>query len=272
MTTQVSADFSKYCFLIADDKPFIRSMVQSMLVRCQVQKIKYASSGAAALNILREKRGEIDCVLCDWNMEPMDGLTFLRTVRSGEVPRISRSLRIIMLTAHATEDIVHKAMSLDANGYLVKPVSMEKLVKAIEKAFATTINLKSPEKYLSTGTVELPNTVTSPVTRGSPWVLRSQMRAQTQEEVRERIDTVQEEAEKQRQQQVNETRAIINKEQVPIRDAKPDQLLAEDVVTEDGTLLVAAGTVLRSGLLKRLQELAGEDVEKFVVTIGEFET
>ena len=143
----LSRDYSTRRFLIADDKAFVRRLVVRMLQGCKAASIQEASSGAEAIELLSRTGSKVDCLLCDWNMEPIDGLQLLRRIRCGEVPGVARDLRIIMLTAHGDARLIELATMLDVNGYLVKPVGLERLLKTIDAGFATPFTPKSVEHY-----------------------------------------------------------------------------------------------------------------------------
>ena len=104
--TRNVADYSAHQFLIVDDKQFLRNLIQGMLVRCQGRDILQAADGAAATTILTEPDCQIDCVLCDWNMEPVNGLELLRSIRAGQLENTPRNLCFILLTGYGDESVV----------------------------------------------------------------------------------------------------------------------------------------------------------------------
>jgi DNA-binding NarL/FixJ family response regulator len=159
------SNYSAHRFLIADDKPYLRNLIQSMLVRCQARDVDHAADGAEAIEVLNEARGAIDCVLCASNMEPMDGVELLKSVRAGDVRHTPRDQRFIMLTGHGEDSVVRAALALDTNGYVVKPVSMEKLIRAIDAALANTVALKPEEEYRSMSPLDLPGASLAPGNR-----------------------------------------------------------------------------------------------------------
>jgi len=265
------ANYSAYRFLIADDRAFLRSMVQSILIRCQARDIKHAADGAEAMKVLTQTRGTIDCVLCDWNMEPVDGLTLLKAIRAGDIRHVPRDMCVIMLTGHANEAVVKTAVSMGANGYVVKPVSMEKLIRAIDNGLAKKVELKPADDYRSISTVSLPGTVLSPVKRVPPWTLWSKMRVKALEEMTKRIEQIREEGERLLHDQSEVKRPVTNKQRTELDAVPPGKVLAEDIIAEDGTLLLASGIVLNESLLMRLKELAADSTEPVHLTIGDFE-
>ena len=59
-------------------------------------------------------------------MKPVDGIEFLRVVRTAELKEVATT-RVIFLTADAQRDTVLTAKDLSVDGYLVKPVSLARL-------------------------------------------------------------------------------------------------------------------------------------------------
>ena len=84
--------------------------------------ITEASDGAEALDKVRS--GSFDLVLTDIRMPGMDGLEFIRQVRS-ELKDLA--LPIIIVSTKGADEDVQLGMNLGASGYLSKPVSMARL-------------------------------------------------------------------------------------------------------------------------------------------------
>jgi DNA-binding NarL/FixJ family response regulator len=266
--TPESPDFSKYRFLIADDRAFLRSVIQSILVRCRARDIKHAANGIEAMKVLTAARGSIDCVLCDWNMAPLDGLTLLRTIRAGDVRHTPRDTRVLMLTGYSDEKVVNVAIAMGANGYIVKPASMDTVVGAINNAFSRPVTLKSPESYRAMKVVDLPNTVEDDSKGVSPWILWSRMRGRSRSEMTKNLDLIRLEGEALSKEQAESRRAMKNIQKMNLSNVVPGQILAEDLFDEDGRLLLVSGTKLNESLLQRLKALV--DGEEAQVMIGEF--
>ena len=100
-----------------------------------------------ALAMFNGSIGPVDCVIVDLNMKPMNGLEFLKAVRTGVGKWIPRDQRVVMLTGHGELDAVRCAVEFDINGYILKPVSTEKLVTTLDRAMSAPSVLKDAEDY-----------------------------------------------------------------------------------------------------------------------------
>lgn len=127
-------EFSKLKILIVDDDQFYRGILKRLLFQLGVRMIAEAENGEAAItSLLRLKP---DAVLCDIEMEPVDGIEVLRRVRAVDIPALANT-PIIMVTSHATSTLVKQAVQLQASGYLVKPVSLTDIQARLTVAIQT---------------------------------------------------------------------------------------------------------------------------------------
>jgi two-component system response regulator AtoC len=112
--------------LVVDDEPRMRRVLQILLEKIGLES-RAAEGGEQALEIFRTE--QIDLVLSDLKMAPMDGLEFLRRLRAAdaEVP-------VVMLTAFGTISTAVAAMKLGAFDFVLKPFDREALEIVIRKA------------------------------------------------------------------------------------------------------------------------------------------
>ena len=114
--------------LIVDDDYYMRKVVRTMLSVIGVRHIHEAVDGVAGLAAIREVTPDI--VLVDWEMPGLDGMQFVRTVRSpGNFP--APDVPIIMLTGHGDRWRVVEAARIGVHEYLLKPVSTKSLLDRI---------------------------------------------------------------------------------------------------------------------------------------------
>ena len=116
---------SNKSLLVVDDSATMRQLLCMTLTRVEgitQANITEASDGREALD--KVKSGLFDLVLTDIRMPRMDGLEFIRSVRS---ELNDQALPIIIITTKGAEEDVQLGMNLGASGYLSKPVSMTQL-------------------------------------------------------------------------------------------------------------------------------------------------
>jgi len=116
---------SSRSLLVVDDSATFRQLLCMSLQRVNgISKadITEASDGAEALE--KVKSSSFDLVLTDIRMPKMDGLEFVRQVRT-ELQR--QDLPIIIISTKGADDDIELGMSLGASGYLSKPISIIRL-------------------------------------------------------------------------------------------------------------------------------------------------
>ena len=111
--------------LLVDDEPNFREVVGEIL-RMQGLRVIVATSVADALTSMRVSPP--DLVLTDLMMPDVDGLSFVRMIRS--TPAWER-IPVIMLTARSTESDLYEATMAGATSLLSKPFSAAELRRAI---------------------------------------------------------------------------------------------------------------------------------------------
>jgi two-component system chemotaxis response regulator CheY len=129
----MAVNYEDYSVLVVDDESFTRQIVRNLLTQIGVRRIHEAPDGKAGLlELLRVKPS---LVLCDIHMKPVDGRQFLKTVRETKVARVAAT-PVIFLTADCLPDTVKFAKEHNANGYLVKPVSLAQLKQRVDAVIA----------------------------------------------------------------------------------------------------------------------------------------
>ncbi|MHB1206601.1 MAG: response regulator [Rhodospirillaceae bacterium] len=262
--------YASWRFLVVDDKAFIRFVVQGMLQRLGAKDIIEAANGEQARGLLRRYGGidvrvaqgtahGVDCVISDWNMHPVGGLELLRTLRAGEIEGVPPATCFIMLTSHAGEKTVRSAIALDANAYLAKPVSFEKLRKTVSAAMAVRIVPKPAEHYRNIGGLEIPPALKAAETQPPSWmpeIADPPRRAQFEARIREIRREI---GDKTASPWGSDPIAIRNTRRENLNEISAGLVLAEDIFAIDRAPLVPAGTVFTAGLLGRLKDICGDD-------------
>lgn len=116
--------------LVVDDQLTMRALVRNALHEIGFRDIEDAVDGEEGLRALINRPCHL--VISDFNMPKLDGLSFLRAVRSQES---LRKTAFIMLTGRADKELVQRAMQFGVNNYVMKPFSPASLRGKIEEVF-----------------------------------------------------------------------------------------------------------------------------------------
>ncbi|WP_446742363.1 response regulator [Silvibacterium acidisoli] len=114
--------------LIVDDSSVMRKIVERALRQAGLSLVNVheAASGVDALEILR--REKVELILSDINMPNMDGLEFLRQLRSED---LAPEVPVVMITTESSEEHVKEAILAGAQGYIRKPFTPEQVKERV---------------------------------------------------------------------------------------------------------------------------------------------
>jgi two-component system chemotaxis response regulator CheY len=113
-------DFSTISVLIIEDEPHTRSIIKQIVSHLGVRDIHEAEDGKSGF--LETVRVRPTIVLCDINMEPVNGLVYLGRLRQFKLEAV-KNTPVIFLTVEFQVQTVKTARKHAMNGYLIKPVS-----------------------------------------------------------------------------------------------------------------------------------------------------
>ncbi len=114
---------TKTPILVVDDYKTMVRIIRNLLVQLGFEDVDDASDGSEALSRMSSKHYGL--VISDWNMEPMNGLDFLKAIRSGSTD--NTKVPFIMVTAESKQSSVQAAKEAGVNNYIVKPFSADTL-------------------------------------------------------------------------------------------------------------------------------------------------
>lgn len=136
--------------LIIDDTKNIRTLLTTCL-ELRDYEVLTAENGRLALDILKEKKEEIDLIFLDIRMPGMSGTEVLKSLRIYGI-----SCPVIIMTAFATVKNAVDCTKLGAVVYLQKPFSpdrvngiLDEIAENISSENITNSNLRDVELYLS---------------------------------------------------------------------------------------------------------------------------
>lgn len=126
--TRPTPNLAHLAVLVVDDNRHMLVLVKTILHALGIKNVRLANDPAEGFDELKQFAADI--IVTDWNMQPLDGLDFVRLIRRAgdsanpEVP-------IIMLTGHTEMRLVMEARNAGVNEVLAKPVSIEALYNRI---------------------------------------------------------------------------------------------------------------------------------------------
>ncbi|RZJ42086.1 MAG: response regulator [Brevundimonas sp.] len=115
--------------LLVDDNQHMRAITSAVLQSAGIRKVREATDGAAALEVLREH--PVDLVIVDFNMFPLDGVEFTRLVRNSP-DSANPYLPIIMMTGHSEKTRVYEARDAGVTEFVVKPITAKAILDRIQ--------------------------------------------------------------------------------------------------------------------------------------------
>ena len=115
--------------LVVDDSRIMRNIVkntfETLKIPCQYLE---AENGRKAYQLLETNK--VSLIFLDWNMPEMDGMEFLKKVRS--MPDY-KELPIIMVTSESAKYNVIEALQSGATDYIVKPVREKVFIEKLSE-------------------------------------------------------------------------------------------------------------------------------------------
>ena len=115
--------------IVIDDSRATRSLLRRTLNSLDFS-VHEAEHGQDGLDRLDEV-GPVDLALVDWNMPVMDGLAFVKAVRSE--PMYERMV-VVTVTTETDPKAIARALMAGADEYAIKPITAEALAAKLEFA------------------------------------------------------------------------------------------------------------------------------------------
>ena len=122
----------KLRILLAEDNEINQLVVQHMLDR-NAYDLVIANNGVEAVKCFEDSAERFDLILMDVSMPEMDGYEATRAIRRLEKEGGLEATPIICLTAHVMASDIEQSHNAGMDDYLSKPVSKDKLEKAVNR-------------------------------------------------------------------------------------------------------------------------------------------
>lgn len=133
--------------IILEDSDHSRNVLQFFLEKNEFEVLAYANGQAAVADLEAKNIQEAKVIFTDIMMPMMTGLEFVghlkKTNRMAEVP-------VIVVSAMTDKDNIVNAKKLGVKGYLLKPITIKKVVELLKKLFPEEVfiepspNMKRP--------------------------------------------------------------------------------------------------------------------------------
>jgi DNA-binding NarL/FixJ family response regulator len=148
--------------VIADDQALVRGGFRLILKAAGIDVAAEAADGAQAVAAVRAHRPDV--VLMDVRMPVMDGIEATRRILAADGPGDRLATRIIILTTFDLDEYVYAALAAGASGFLLKDVTPEHLVAAVQLVrtgdalLAPSITRRLVERFAATPAASAPDT------------------------------------------------------------------------------------------------------------------
>jgi len=116
--------------LSVDDSRILRQIVKNAVEILGYDFLE-AENGKKAFEILEKEGADISLILLDWNMPEMDGISFLKKIKSDER---FKNIPVTMLTTEGEKTKMIEAVKAGAKNYLTKPFTQENLITKIQES------------------------------------------------------------------------------------------------------------------------------------------
>jgi two-component system, NarL family, response regulator NreC len=112
--------------LLADDHQIVRQGLKSLLTGEDMDVIAEAADGHEAVRLTKDLKPDV--VVLDVSMPLLNGLD-----AASQILQASPRIGVVLLTMHAEDHQILKAMRLGVRGYVIKTQAVEELVQAIKE-------------------------------------------------------------------------------------------------------------------------------------------
>lgn len=136
-----SLPISKKKIMLVDDEEVIHNVIKNALKGDKYEIFSMYEGDSAIRDISKIKP---DLVITDITMPGKDGLQVCMEIKSNSD---TVGIPVMIVSAHADDQIIEKGFNAGADEYITKPFSMEELVSKVESVLSETLN-KRKEKIL----------------------------------------------------------------------------------------------------------------------------
>jgi CheY-like chemotaxis protein len=122
----------KHLILYIEDNLSNMLLVQQVMLKRPQVELLSADHPRTGIVLARNQRPHL--ILLDINLPDMDGYTVLKLLQGYEE---TCDIPVIVISAHAMQEDVDKALSLGVHNYLSKPIDVETLLNLVDSVLAS---------------------------------------------------------------------------------------------------------------------------------------
>ncbi|MPR35832.1 LytR/AlgR family response regulator transcription factor [Salmonirosea aquatica] len=135
-----------YTCLIVDDEPFARKLMEQYVAKVpELTLVQSCSSPLTAIEVLRQN--PIDIMFLDINMPEITGLSLLKVLQKKPL--------VVLTTAYS--EYALEGYELDVADYLLKPITLERFLKSVEKVLGRLRSAPSAAGLIPPDVPQVPN-------------------------------------------------------------------------------------------------------------------
>lgn len=128
-------DIKRARIVVVEDEKIMQTFLLGSLRRLGILDLFAYANGEEAMREIATVKP--DLIITDVHMKPINGIEFVRQLRSGSNNQIS-NIPVIFLSADSSSATVGEALPLGVAGYIVKPPNLNVLASKIEQALKVT--------------------------------------------------------------------------------------------------------------------------------------
>ncbi len=130
--------------LLVEDNEHFRRLIRTVLQALGITRVSEATDGGAGLAALNGT--DVDLVIVDYRMQPMDGVEFTRRLRT-DPASANPHVPVLMVTGYSEPRLVAEARDAGVNEFLAKPISAKTLLSRIVQLIQAPRSAVSTEGY-----------------------------------------------------------------------------------------------------------------------------
>lgn len=141
----LTADFSNYSVILAEDVDVNREIVTSLLADTKLN-IFCAENGEEAYKMFAVNQGKYDAILMDIQMPVLDGYEATKMIRNIGSEK-AKTIPIIAMTANAFQEDINECKNAGMNDHIAKPIDIALLMQKLTHylPYANAANIKRDE-------------------------------------------------------------------------------------------------------------------------------